>query len=403
MNQDLIRKLAVSNESKIVFLIIDGLGGLPDPTTGLTELETANTPNLDRLAEEGVLGLSTPIAPGITPGSGPAHLSLFGYDPIEVEVGRGILDILGVGFELQEGDVAARINFCTIDKDGVITDRRAGRIPDEEGLRLCKQLNEKISLAGVETFIIHTKEYRGGIILRGEGLNGDIPDTDPQSVGKKPLPAKGRSSEAEKTAELFNNLIGQAKKLLAGEEKANMILVRGIDTYHPLPQMQDIYKLNPVCVAAYPMYRGLAKLVGMKLVDIPSTASIKDEFDALEDIWEHHDFIFLHIKKTDSAGEDGDFDKKVHVIEELDLEVPRLFALAPKVIVVTGDHSTPSLMKSHSWHPLPTILWSGLCRRDSQKTFGESACVRGGMGRFKAVDLMPLALANAGKLLKFGA
>ena len=403
MNQDLIRKLAVSNESKIVFLIIDGLGGLPDPTTGLTELETANTPNLDRLAEEGVLGLSTPIAPGITPGSGPAHLSLFGYDPIEVEVGRGILDILGVGFELQEGDVAARINFCTIDKDGVITDRRAGRIPDEEGLRLCKQLNEKISLAGVETFIIHTKEYRGGIILRGEGLNGDIPDTDPQSVGKKPLPAKGRSSEAEKTAELFNDLIGQAKKLLAGEEKANMILVRGIDTYHPLPQMQDIYKLNPVCVAAYPMYRGLAKLVGMKLVDIPSTASIKDEFDALEDIWEHHDFIFLHIKKTDSAGEDGDFDKKVHVIEELDLEVPRLFALAPKVIVVTGDHSTPSLMKSHSWHPLPTILWSGLCRRDSQKTFGESACVRGGMGRFKAVDLMPLALANAGKLLKFGA
>ena len=283
MNQDLIRKLAVSNESKIVFLIIDGLGGLPDPTTGLTELETANTPNLDRLAEEGVLGLSTPIAPGITPGSGPAHLSLFGYDPIEVEVGRGILDILGVGFELQEGDVAARINFCTIDKDGVITDRRAGRIADEEGQRLCKQLNEKISLAGVESFIIHTKEYRGGIILRGEGLNGDIPDTDPQSVGKKPLPAKGRSSEAEKTAELFNNLIGQAKKLLAGEEKANMILVRGIDTYHPLPQMQDIYKLNPVCVAAYPMSRGLAKLVGMKLVDIPSTASITDEFDALED------------------------------------------------------------------------------------------------------------------------
>jgi len=403
MSQDLIRKLAVSNESKIVFLIIDGLGGLPDPVTGLTELETASTPNLDRLAAEGTLGMSTPIGPGITPGSGPAHLSLFGYDPIEVEVGRGILDILGVDFELQKGDVAARINFCTIDKEGVITDRRAGRIPDEEGKRLCKQLDEKISLPGVESFIIHTKEYRGGIILRGEGLKGDIPDTDPQAVGGKPLPAKARSPEAERTAELFNDLIGQAKELLAGEEKANMILVRGIDTYHPLPQMQDLYKLNPVCVAAYPMYRGLAKLVGMKLVDIPSTASIKDEFDALEKIWGDHDFVFLHIKKTDSAGEDGDFDKKVHVIEELDSEVPRLFALAPAVIVVTGDHSTPSLMKSHSWHPLPTILWSGRCRRDSQKTFGESSCIKGGMGRFNAQALVPLALANAGKLLKFGA
>jgi 2,3-bisphosphoglycerate-independent phosphoglycerate mutase len=403
MNQDLISQLAIKTDSKIVFLIIDGLGGLPDPVSGLTELETAQTPNLDRLAEEGTLGLSIPIDFGITPGSGPAHLSLFGYDPLKFEVGRGILDILGVNFDMKKGDVAARVNFCTVDKDGSITDRRAGRIPDEEGRRLCKHLHENISLPGVETFIIHTKEYRGGIVLRGEGLSGDIPDTDPQVVGEKPLPARARSPKAEKTADLFNKLIGKASKLLAGEKKANMILVRGIDTYHPLPQMQEIYKLNPVCIAAYPMYRGLAKLVGMKLVDIPSTASVADEFGELEKVWDQHDFVFLHIKKTDSAGEDGDFDKKVHVIEEVDREVPRLFALAPDVIIVTGDHSTPSLMKSHSWHPLPTILWSGRCRRDGQKTYGESSCQRGGLGTFNAQNLMALALANAAKLLKFGA
>jgi 2,3-bisphosphoglycerate-independent phosphoglycerate mutase len=403
MNQDLISSLAIKTDTRIVFLVIDGLGGLPDPVTGLTELETAQTPNLDRLAAEGTLGLSTPIDAGITPGSGPAHLSLFGYEPLKFEVGRGILDISGVGFDLKKGDVAARTNFCTIDKDGVITDRRAGRIPDEEGRRLCKLLHENISLPGVETHIVHTKEYRGGIILRGEGLLGDILDTDPQKVGEQPLPAKARSPQAEKTADLFNKLIDQARKLLSKEKKANMLLVRGIDTYHPLPQFQEIYKLHPVCIAAYPMYRGLAKLVGMELVDIPSTASVADEFSKLEQIWGGHDFVFLHVKKTDSAGEDGDFDKKVHVIEEVDREIPRLFLLAPEVIVVTGDHSTPSLMKSHSWHPLPTILWSGLCRRDSQRNYGETSCLHGGLGHFSAQNLMALALANAGKLLKFGA
>ena len=403
MNHDIIKQLSIVTESKIVLLVIDGLGGLPDPVTGLTELETAHTPNLDRLAEEGTLGLTIPIDYGITPGSGPAHLSLFGYDPIGTQVGRGILDILGVGFDMQRGDVAARINFCTIDANGLVTDRRAGRIPDEEGMRLCEHLNANIKLPGVESFVVHTKEYRGGIILRAEGLEGAIADTDPQVTGKEPLPAQAKEPGSQRTAELFNDVIAQARELLTGEEKANMILVRGVDSYHPLVQMQELYKLNPVCIAAYPMYRGLAKLVGMKLVDIPSTASIEDEFDSLEAVWHDHDFFFVHIKKTDSAGEDGDFDKKVHVIEELDVQVPRLFALIPDCIIVTGDHSTPSRMKSHSWHPLPTILWSGVCRRDRQKLYGETACSVGGMGRFSAQELMALAMANSSKLLKFGA
>ncbi len=403
MNQELISRLAIRTDSTIVLLLVDGLGGLPHPGTGLTELETAVTPNLDALAAEGALGLSTPIAPGVTPGSGPAHLPLFGYDPLGCEVGRGILDTLGIGFEMEAGDVAARINFCTVGADDRIADRRAGRIPDSEGRRLCEHLDANISLPGVESFIVHTKEYRGGIVLRGDGLSGDVEDTDPQKEGEKPLPARPRTPEAERTAELLNSLIAQARELLAGEEKANMILVRGIDAYEPLPRMQDLFKLNPVCIAAYPMYRGLARLVGMRLIDVPSTASIADEFDALEGVWGEHDFYFLHVKKTDSAGEDGDFDKKVRVIEDLDAEVPRLVALEPDVVVVTGDHSTPAQMKSHSWHPLPTILRSEVCRRDAETEYGESACARGGLGRIYAIDLLPLAMANAGKLLKFGA
>ncbi len=287
--------------------------------------------------------------------------------------------------------------------DGLITDRRAGRIPDEEGSRLCNHLDENISLPGVESFVIHTKEYRGGIVLRGDGLEGDILDTDPQVPGKAPLPAEARTREAAPTAELLNQLIGQAKELLTGEQRANMILVRGVDSYRLLPQMQEGYKLNPLCIAAYPMYRGLAKLVGMRLVDIPSTASLDEEFEALERYWGEHDYVFFHFKKTDSAGEDGDFRKKVELIEELDAEVPRLRALEPDVIVVTGDHSTPSQMKSHSWHPLPTILWSKVCRPDDQKSYGETSCRHGGLCTIHAMDLMALAMANAGKLRKFGA
>ena len=403
MNLELISRLAIRTDSTIVLLLVDGIGGLPHPGTGLTELETAVTPNLDALAAEGALGLSTPIARGVTPGSGPAHLPLFGYDPLAREVGRGILDTLGVGFEMEAGDVAARINFCTLGADGRIADRRAGRIPDSEGRRLCERLDADISLPGVESFIVHTKEYRGGVVLRGVGLAGDVEDTDPQRVGEEPLPARSRTAGAERTAELFNELIARARELLAGEERANMILVRGVDAYEPLPSMQDLFKLDPVCIAAYPMYRGLARLVGMRLVGVPSAASIADEFDALEGAWGEHDFYFLHVKKTDSAGEDGDFDRKVHVIEELDAEVPRLAALGPDVLVVTGDHSTPAQMKSHSWHPLPTILRSAVCRRDAETEYGESACARGGLGRVEALDLLPLAMANAGKLLKFGA
>lgn len=408
MNAALITRLAYKTPSRIFHLVIDGLGGLPHPVTGKTELETAETPNLDRLAAQGTLGLSIPIDYGITPGSGPAHLSLFGYDPLEFEVGRGILDILGAGVDLRPGDVAARINLCTIDGDGVITDRRAGRIGDDEGKRVFGLLDGRISIPGIEVSVFHTKEYRGGVILRraGGGLDGDIDDTDPQKEGLKPLPAVARSAAARETADMLNQVIDQARALLAGETRANMILLRGVDTYRPIPSFAERYKLTPYCIAVYPMYRGVARLLGMTLADLPGTASVPDQFSELERVWSspgQWDYIFFHVKKTDSAGEDGDFDKKVHVLEDLDREIPRLVALKPDVIIVTGDHSTPAQMKSHSWHPLPTLLYSAVCRRDNQQVYGESACSAGGLGQFKAVEILPLALANAGKLLKYGA
>ena len=409
MEPNLIQQLSVKTNSRIFHLVIDGLGGLPHPDTGLTELEAAKTPNLDKLAEEAAQGLSLPIGHGITPGSGPAHLSLFGYDPIKNMVGRGILDIMGAGYDLIEGDVAARINFCTIDGDDVITDRRAGRIGDDVGKRLCEMMDSKISIDGYEVRVVHTKEYRGGIILRDENkeLRGQIKDTDPQKVGLKPLKAEAMNSESEKAAELFNDIVAQAKEILKDEEKANMILLRGVDDYKPLPSFQDQYKLNPLCIAVYPMYKGVAKLCGMTLEDLPGTASLADQFDRLEHVWKdkesEFDYIFFHVKKTDSAGEDGNFEKKVHILEELDELIPVLRAINPEVIVVTGDHSTPSLMSGHSWHPLPTLIHSQFCRKDATKAYGESHAIMGSLGQIPATALMPLAMANAGKLLKFGA
>ena len=401
MDLDFIRKLVKPAETKIVLLVIDGLGGLPRKSDNLTELEAANTPNLDSLAKKGICGLQQPIGPGITPGSGPGHLAVFGYDPIKYQVGRGVLAALGIGFDLQLGDVAARGNFCTLDDNGNVVDRRAGRISTEKNQELCELLR-KIELPDVDVFIETVKEHRLLLVLRGEELSGDIIDTDPQAIGKKPLQPKSLKSEAEKTVDLVEQFLDQVHKILADHHPANMVLLRGFSKKQDWPTMEDVFGIKSATIAAYPMYRGLAKLLGMNILDTGTT--VKDEFTTLEDNWDDYDFFYLHVKKSDSAGEDGDFDRKVSVIEETDREIPRLLDLNPDVIMVTGDHSTPSLMKAHSWHPVPVLLWSECCRADKVDRFGERACITGGLGtRLPAVDMMPLALANAMRLEKFGA
>ncbi|MEJ2208636.1 MAG: 2,3-bisphosphoglycerate-independent phosphoglycerate mutase [Anaerolineae bacterium] len=401
MKLDFLQNLVEPNESKIVLLVMDGLGGLPREPRGDTALEAARTPNLDRLAAESICGLHQPVAPGITPGSGPSHLALFGYDPLEYEVGRGVLSALGIDFDLRPGDVAARGNYCTLDDDGRVADRRAGRIPTEKNRELSALLGD-IELPGVEAFVRPVKEYRLLLVLRGEGLSGDLADTDPQDVGQKPLDPEPASPKAEKTAGLVRQFLNQAREILADHHPANMVLLRGFSQLPDWPSFERSFGLRAAAIAGYPMYRGVAKLVGMDVLE--TGAEPEEEWATLEQRWDDYDFFFLHVKRTDSAGEDGDFERKAALIEQVDGLLPRLRRLDPDVLIVTGDHSTPAVMKYHSWHPVPVLLWSRYCRADRVDRFGERACMAGGLGpRIPAVDLMPLALANARRLEKFGA
>ena len=403
MDFNLIRTLLNENAAgKIVLLVMDGLGGIPIEDDGKTELEAANTPNMDALAAKSMLGLHEGIRPGITPGSGPAHLSLFGYDPLKYVVGRGALSALGIDFDLQPADLAARGNFCTVDENGLITDRRAGRIPTEITKRLCAMLREKVRIPGYEVFFEPVKEYRFLLVIRGEGLQANIQETDPQATGQPALVAAPLETDSIKAAEIAQEVIRQSKEVLAGESPANMFVLRGWAQLPDWPKFPDALNLKACAIAMYPMYRGVAKLVGME--SLPAAQSYEEEFELLENRWNDYDFFFLHIKKTDSYGEDGNFEKKVNEIEAVDALLPRILALNPDVLIITGDHSTPSAMKQHSWHPVPVLFYGKTCRPDGIASFGERACLQGGLGvRFPAYELMSLAMAHAGRLEKFGA
>ena len=399
---DYIPPLLRDSSSKIILLVMDGLGGLPIRQGGPTELEAAQSPHMDQLASEGVLGQVTPIRPGITPGSGPAHLALFGYDPLEYEIGRGVLESVGVGLKVGLGDIAARGNFCTLDDNGNISDRRAGRIPTEDAIPLVERL-KMVKVPGVSTEVRHVKEYRFAVVMRGDDLHSDILDTDPQRTGVPPLPATALSASAEPTAQLFNQWISKANQTLADNPEANGMTLRGFSTDPRLPTFKDSFDLKAAAISVYPMYKGVASLVGMQVIDFKGEAPA-DEFNALRDAWDEFDFFFIHIKKTDSKGEDGDFEGKSMVIEGVDQALPQLLDLKPDVLIITGDHSTPARMRTHSWHPVPFLLWApATVRPDDQKSFGERACGRGGLGNFPSVNTLPLALAHAGRLEKFGA
>ncbi len=395
-----MRDLRDNNGSKIVLVVADGLGGLPLEPGGKTELETARTPNLDACVRDGTCGLSIPVLPGITPGSGPGHLGLFGYDPLEYQIGRGILEALGINFQVGPRDVAVRGNFCTVDEVGKITDRRAGRPTTERCVAMCQKL-QQIRVPGVEVFVEPVREHRFVVVFRGDQLGDRVNDTDPQSVGAAPLHAVGEDEAAQNTAKAVNHFVAEAGKALKADAPTNMVTLRGFARYPKIATMQDVYGLKSACVAVYPMYKGLARLVGMDVVD--AGASLGDQVETLKKLWDKYDFFFLHYKYTDSTGEDGNFPAKVEMIERLDAEVPRIRALNPDVLIVTGDHSTPSKMKSHSWHPVPVLLWAKMARTDSVAEFGESFCLRGGLGQFQAKYLMSLAMAHAGRLGKFGA
>jgi len=394
--------VVVPGQSKIVLLVLDGLGGIQDPRLGKTELQAARTPNLDRLAAEGTCGVLDPIAPGITPGSGPAHMALFGYDPLACNIGRGVLSALGVGFDLTPRDLAARANFATVDPAGNVTDRRAGRISSEENSRLCQKIAGSVKLpAGAELFIQTEREHRAVVVFRGDGLHDGLSDTDPQRVGVRPLDPVPLSPEAGKASGVVRSFLEQAHRVLADERPANAILLRGFAVQRPYAPFAERFKLGAAAIARYPMYRGLARLIGMEV--LPAREDLDAEMELLRSEFQKYDFFYFHVKKTDSSGEDGDFAAKVKAIELVDSKIPDLVALSPDVIVVTADHSTPSMLGAHSWHPVPVLLRASTCRVDEVRAFDEISCANGGFGRMPMLALMSLMLAHAGRLTKYGA
>lgn len=403
MDYHLWDKLAGENDTQIVYLVIDGVSGLAIPERGQSELQAANLPNLDDLAARSATGMLEIVGPGITPGSGPGHLSLFGYDPLAYTVGRGVLAALGSDFPLQPADVPARVNFATIDAQGNVVDRRAGRISNQTNERLCAKIRDNINLDfDGEVFFKRVKEHRALLVLRGEGLSGEVADTDPQETGVPPLEPRATHPDGERTAAIVKAFVDQVREILADEHPANMILLRGFDRYGRYPSIAERFRLRGLSIADYPMYRGVTKLIGMELH--PLIGDVERSFGALEaEYGDEYDFYFLHVKQADARGEDGDFDAKVKVLEEIDALVPRLIALEPDVLVVTGDHSTPCALRYHSWHPVPVILHSQYARVDDVDRYDEYACVHGSLGLRPGVHLMGLALAHAGRLTKYGA
>ena len=394
-----IKDCYAATPSKIVMLVVDGLGGLPHPETRRSELETATIPNLDQLAGESACGLTVPVLPGVAPGSGPGHLALFGYDPLKYLIGRGALESMGVEVDLREGDISARGNFCTVDPQERLVDRRAGRIPSEVSIPLCQEL-DKINVDGVDLRVYPVEGYRFVLHLRGNGLSDMVTETDPQRTGTPALDVKATAPEGHKTADIVNQFISRAKHVLKNEEQANMVLLRGFSGLPDMPAMGDAYALNPAAIAAYPMYRGLASIIGMNV--IPTGRAFSDELDTLYENYKNHDFFYIHYKPADAAGEDGNFQAKVEALEALDSHIPRLRELAPDVLMVAGDHATPAIMAAHSWHPVPFLLHSSLTRGEGVESFSERSCGTGSLGRFPATQIMLLALAHAGKLTKFG-
>lgn len=400
---ELIKGLIQRNESKIIMIVLDGLGGLP--INGKTELETANTPNLDSLARESACGLHIPVSYGITPGSGPGHLGIFGYDPLKYEIGRGILEAIGLGLEVKRTDIAVRCNYATI-KDGVIVDRRAGRIPTGESRRLTERLQQEIKrIDEAEIIFAPGMEHRFALLIRfPDPISPEaamISDTDPQKEGRKPLFPEPATLKAQRASTITKKLIDLAGEILKDQERANFILTRGFSVLPQLPSFEEAFGLTALAIATYPMYRGLARLVGMVTPNIEGT--VEDEVNFLRQKYKEYDFFFLHVKKTDSYGEDGNFAGKVKAIEDFDRILPQIIELKPEVLIITGDHSTPSVLKSHSWHPVPVLIRSPYVLGGLSCRFTERECVKGELGILSAYNLIPLALANSLRLKKFGA
>ena len=405
INRDnLIEKLTTENNQKILLLVMDGIGDIPHKEFGKkTPLEYAITPNIDKLAKDSIMGRMVPVLPGVTPGSGPGHLSLFGYDPLQYQMGRGILEAVGLNLDIKDGDIAFRCNFATADENGIITDRRAGRIPTEKCEELCSMISQSLrEIEGIEIIVRPSMQHRFVVAFRGQNLCDALTDSDPLSEGKKPLEVKALNEKAEFTAAIANKFYHEVRKVIGNLQPANSFLMRGFSARPRIPSMRERFKLNSVCLASYPMYKGLSKLVGMTVID-EAGKNIEELFHKYNELHNKYDFFFIHVKYTDSNGEDGNFAQKAKIIEEVDKALPIILGKKPNVLCITGDHSTPAMMKAHSWHHVPVMINAEYCGADGARRFTENECNNGGLGTFESRYLMNYLLANAMRLGKFGA
>ncbi len=412
---EMLSTLAHKNDKKILLWVFDGIGGLPHPETGKTELETAVTPHIDAFVARSMTGRTLAFGQGVTPGSGPGHLALFGYPNDQIVIGRGVLEVLGSSevllggervsrFSLSKGDVAARCNFATrqvVGGQAVITDRRAGKPATAVSTALVQRISAEVSIEGVEVFLLPGKEHRFSVVFRGEGLVGEVTETDPQVTGAAALRCEPCTPAAARAAEVVNAFVDQINTILADEPAANTALLRGIAGRPDIPTLPELFGLRCGAIAAYPMYRGIASLLGFDVLGDPKTWA--EEVEVLKANYDSYDLFYLHIKETDSVSHLGHFDEKVKIFEQCDALFQAAIELGFEVVIITGDHCTPSTLMEHSWHPIPTVMGHPGCLFDDVGKLGERACARGTLGDIEARDLVPLAMAASGKFLKYGA
>jgi 2,3-bisphosphoglycerate-independent phosphoglycerate mutase len=412
---------------KAILFIVDGMADRPvKELNWKTPLEAARKLSLDQIAKAGICGMVDPIAPGTPPGSDAATLALLGYDALKVYSGRGALEALGSGVKVQPGDVAFRCNFATISQKSVVLDRRAGRISNEDATRLARSLS-KVKLGkslNADFLFKNTIQHRAVLTLKGPKLSTAVSDSDPEKVGEKVLQVKplDNSSEAKSTAKILNELLREFQKVLknypVNEERikhglppANIILCRGAGTIPNLKLLSEIYGVKAVCIAAAPLVRGVCRVAGMKLVYVkgatgtPQTdymAKARAAVQALKSC----DLVLLHVKAADVASHDGKAKQKIEVIENIDRMAGYLLdkvCLDSTYLAVTADHTTSTVTGNHEGDPVPIAIIGPYVRRDDTKEYNERSCAKGGLGRIRGLDLMPILMNFLGKAEKFGA
>ncbi|MHA2162844.1 MAG: 2,3-bisphosphoglycerate-independent phosphoglycerate mutase [Candidatus Thorarchaeota archaeon] len=413
----------MSKKHTAVLIVLDGLGDRPVPDLkGKTPLQAAKTPFLDKLAKEGQSGLVDIISPGVTPGSDTAHLALFGYDPVESYPGRGPLEALGAGLPSKPGDVAFRSNFGTVDVDMKVIDRRAGRAFTSDEGAILQDVLKGIEIDGVKVHFIATVEHRGAVVLEGKGLSGEITDTDPHETGVKPLESNPLIPKAKKTSDVVNKLTViaherlkdidlNADRIKRGLPPANTLLLRGAGQHGHIPTLQERFGIKSAVIAGGALYIGTAKYVGMEHILVEGqTGTIDTNFEGIAEqaincVHNGYDYVFLHIKATDNASHDLDYDQKMLAIERTDGMIGRILEkVEDKVVIsVTGDHSTPVTIGEHTCDPVPVLLWSKFLRADSVSKFSEIDAAQGALHRIRGSDVMPTLLGYAGFIKKFGA